>query len=256
MNVHESNRTRTLVIRLDRGDELPAALMRALDEAEARSAWITGTGTLEAAEIAVYDAEARPSARARKIDAPVALVSLSGNAAIEGGVLSLRLLATLARETEVGPQIMAGLLVWGRALSVELCVTALDDLALARAADDRTGLALLSGRRHGDASPPPGPVARLPQQAGSPPNAPEAPAMPQRIMRPQEEQPEAYPEAGDEVTHFHFGECTVVSSDGDRIRLRQGQDGRVREVALTMLRIGPPTVLGDGRKHFVLARKN
>ncbi|MFT3764950.1 MAG: thrombospondin type 3 repeat-containing protein [Minicystis sp.] len=53
MNVRESRRTRHLVIRLDRGDELPAALVRALDEAEARSAFISGVGALEAAEVAI-----------------------------------------------------------------------------------------------------------------------------------------------------------------------------------------------------------
>jgi hypothetical protein len=59
--------------------------------------------------------------------------------------------------------------------------------------------------------------------------------------------------------HFHFGECTVIGSDGDRIRLRQDRDGRVREVALTMLRIelekagaGGP----DAPRHFKLHRKN
>jgi hypothetical protein len=62
---------------------------------------------------------------------------------------------------------------------------------------------------------------------------------------------------GDSVTHFHFGDCTVISSDGERIRLRQERDGRVREVSLTMLRIEPPTVdAATGRKQFRLARKN
>jgi hypothetical protein len=48
----------------------------------------------------------------------------------------------------------------------------------------------------------------------------------------------------------------VISSDGDRIRLRQDKDGRVREVALAMLRIAEPTTMADGRRHFVLGRKN
>ncbi len=56
--------------------------------------------------------------------------------------------------------------------------------------------------------------------------------------------------------HFAFGECTVIGSDGDRIRLRQDRDGRVREVALTMLRIEPPALGPDGSRHFKLHRKN
>jgi hypothetical protein len=66
-----------------------------------------------------------------------------------------------------------------------------------------------------------------------------------------------YPEPGDHVSHFHFGECVVVDSDGDRIRLRQGRDGRVREVSLTMLKIEPPTTDPEtGARVFRLGRKN
>ena len=80
--------------------------------------------------------------------------------------------------------------------------------------------------------------------------------MPQRPARPRDEQPETYPEVGDRVTHFHFGECEIIGSDGDRIRLRQERDGRVREVALTMLKIDPPTTDAEGKRHFELRRKN
>jgi hypothetical protein len=77
-----------------------------------------------------------------------------------------------------------------------------------------------------------------------------------RPVRPQEDV-EVYPEVGDHVTHFHFGECVILSSDGDRIRLRQDRDGRVREVALTMLKIEPPTIDAEsGKRHFRLLRKN
>jgi len=78
--------------------------------------------------------------------------------------------------------------------------------------------------------------------------------LPQKPSR-QRDEPEIYPEVGDAVMHFHFGECTVISSDGDRIRLRQDRDGRVRDVALAMLRIEPPTV-NDGKRNFKLSRKN
>ena len=79
--------------------------------------------------------------------------------------------------------------------------------------------------------------------------------MPQRPAKPKDDV-DVYPEVGDAVMHFHFGECTVMSSDGDRIRLRQDKDGRVREVALTMLKIDPPTTANDGRRLFKLGRKN
>ncbi len=79
--------------------------------------------------------------------------------------------------------------------------------------------------------------------------------MPQRPQKPREDL-EVYPDVGDTVMHFAFGECTVLSSDGDRIRLRQDKDGRVREVALAMLRIEPTSTGAEGTRHFKLHRKN
>jgi hypothetical protein len=67
---------------------------------------------------------------------------------------------------------------------------------------------------------------------------------------------ETYPEEGDRVNHFTFGPCTVVGSDGERIRLQQDRDSRVREVALGMLKISEPTMDAEGVRHWDLARKN
>lgn len=292
MNVIESRRSRSLIVRLERGEELPSALLRALGEVEARAAWITGTGSLEAAEVTVYDQLSREFDRTRKIDTPSGVVSLTGNVALEGGALSLRLSVVLARETDLGMQLLAGQLVSGRAFSLELCVVAFDDVSLVRAPDERTGLPVLTAQKGAlprvsearplapaaASSPPvqPAPAASAapaPQAAAYAPQAPAAPAraaetpqypppspptetpvLPQKPSQRRDE-PEIYPEVGDAVMHFHFGECTVISSDGDRIRLRQDRDGRVREVALAMLRIEPPTV-HDGKRNFKLSRKN
>jgi predicted DNA-binding protein with PD1-like motif len=108
MNVSEANRARHLVIRLDRGEELPTALVRALDKAEARAGFITGVGALEAAELAQYDQTRRTYERARRIDAPCEVLSLSGNVAVLDGGVSVRLWAVLSRETDVGLGTLAG----------------------------------------------------------------------------------------------------------------------------------------------------
>jgi predicted DNA-binding protein with PD1-like motif len=298
MNVCESKRTRHLVLRLGRGDEIPAAIVRALDEAEARSAWIRGVGALSAAEIATYDQGARRYAKARRIEGGCEAISIEGNASTLDGVTTLRLTASLARETDKGLDTVAGQLVWARAFDLDLFITALDDVTLTRVADDATGLPALVARggatnaiperaaperaaperaapersipeRVIPADKPSSPVAHAPPAFAPPPPPPqptyasdadtpppEVHALPQKPMRPQQDLEAPYPEAGDRVTHFAFGECTVLSSDGDRIRLQQDKDSRVREVALTMLRIEDPTDLPDGKKHFKLARKN
>lgn len=304
MNVREAHRTRHLVIRLDRGDELPAALVRALDEVEARSGFITGVGALEAAELAHYDQASRAYEKTRRIDAPSELVSLSGNVALLDGGASVRLSAVLSREADTGLATLSGQLVWARVFAVELHVVVLEDLALTRIADDRTGLPVLAARPAAAnvvATPPapaalpkpapapepvatvvaaprppapqppaatiapivtppptppdPSPAVRPAPQPTLPLSPPDANAMPQRPQKPREEL-DNYPDVGDAVMHFAFGECTVLSSDGDRIRLRQERDGRVREVALAMLRIEAPALGEDGTRHFKLHRKN
>ncbi|MCC6556858.1 MAG: DNA-binding protein [Polyangiaceae bacterium] len=264
MNLLEARRARHLVVRLDRGEELPGALLRALDEAEARAGWIEGAGSLEAAEIAVVDQATRGYAKTRRIEGPCDAVSLTGNVALLQGEGSLRLWTTLARETDVGLQLAAGELVWARVYALELRITVFDDIALARVADDRTGLGLLVAQPLGAGAAPLAAAAAIAsaEPARATPPAPPAaaepsPALPPRPARPKQDEEQHYPEVDDLVTHFHFGECVVLSSDGERIRLRQERDGRVREVSLTMLRAEAPTTdPATGKRHFRLLRKN
>lgn len=289
MNITEARRVRHLIVRIDRGEELPSALLRALDQVEARAGFIEGIGSLEAAEIAIFDQSARSYEKARRIDEPCDVIALSGNIAVHDGAGLLRLSATLARETELGLQLLGGELVWARVYALELHVTVFDDVPLTRAYDERTGLALWtrfsseSSRpaASDSARPPPiaqpgGPTAGGPAAGGPTATASSSPsygsalpaptpggtelapgpALPARVVKPRDDV-ETYPEAGDLVSHFHFGECVIISSDGDRIRLRQERDGRVREVALTMLRIESPTTdPATGKRHFRLTRKH
>jgi predicted DNA-binding protein with PD1-like motif len=334
MIVTESRRSRHLVIRLQRDEELPGALQRALDEAEARSGWLAGLGAVDAAEIAVLDPLGGP-ARVRRIEGRCNVVALAGNVATRDGALSVRLTVTLARETDLGNELCGGELLWARAHALELCVTAFDDAELARIDDPRTGLTALaagaarivpSGNRAAGTAPPsepprpapaPEPARAAPAPIEAPVEEPRAVAFhvepppreeprvaarpepprsaqpvevareparpdstreplradvprspspqtsadlqlppPVRLRRPQVDTTEVYPEVGDRATHFHFGECTIIASDGERIRLRQERDGRVREVSLEMLRIEPPTTdPTTGQRTFLLSRK-
>ncbi len=116
------------------------------------------------------------------------------------------------------------------------------------------------------AAPPPAPSA--PAVAPTPPappvatsSAPTAPVFGSSGMLPKRpvtvtESEESYPEEGDVVTHFAFGRCIVAASDGERLRLQQERDGRVREVALSMLKLNRPTLNEDGKRHWELGRKN
>ena len=183
----------------------------------------------------------------------------------------------LARESDRGLETLAGEIVGARTIALEVLVTVLDDLALERALDEPTGVWLLVGRRsrdqvaaatahacrsrprpavpsdrgvrsavaaatscrsgdrwsgaleasaHTDRDPS---TSRALDVDGACPS-PAAGASGDRRRRP-------VPEAGDVVDHFAFGRCDVVKSDGDRLHLRVHKDGRIREIALEMLRV-------------------
>lgn len=83
------------------------------------------------------------------------------------------------------------------------------------------------------------------------PPAPSA-VMPQRIARPVVEDTEPdgpFPEVSDVVEHFAFGTCDVIKTDGDRLHLRVHKDGRIKEIALEMLRVTLLTTDGETRRY-------
>jgi hypothetical protein len=73
-------------------------------------------------------------------------------------------------------------------------------------------------------------------------------------MRPAPDLDTPTPEAGDVVDHFAFGRCDVLKSDGDRLHLRVHKDGRIREIALEMLRVTRLEDSGNKRR-FKLERR-
>lgn len=272
MNVVEARRSRHLLVHLDSGESLPDSLVAALDAQEAKSAVVHGAGTLESAQIALWDAVARRFHPVRAVEGPCELLSLVGSVARHQGRSTLVARAVLGRETALGVETFGGQLVSARAANVDLHVVAFDDVTLTLG--ERDGAAVLTTGSVGvlstEAAAPAAASAAgssasatstdetpRPPAAGASGDGPAATLLPLRPPRVHEEDLTIYPEPEDLVNHFHFGECTIVSSDGERIRLRQEKDGRVREVALTMLRIEPPTVdPATGRRHFNLMRKN
>lgn len=79
--------------------------------------------------------------------------------------------------------------------------------------------------------------------------------LPKKIAA-KDESLELYPEEGDLVSHFAFGECVVVASDGERLRLQQDKDNRVREVALSMLKLQLMSNNEGELRRWELKRKN
>ncbi len=282
MNVAESKRVRHLVLHVERGEEVPVALIRTLHDVEAKAASLTGVGIVEAIELASIDA--RGQSVIHRIDTPTLVISLAGNVAMEDGATNVHLYATLARQTELGHQTLSGHVRWARASALDLFVTVFEDLVLERLTDEQGFSAALHAQTRATAGSalrvvvaeeaprepviaapaapaapvvPAKPIAREPEPDLKVQPATPALAPPARLHKPQEDTTEVYPDVGDFVSHFQFGECEVISSDGERIRLRQIKDGRVRELALAMLKVeGPTTDPATNKRMFKLSRKN
>lgn len=273
--------SRHLVLRLEEGESLPDALLQVFRDNQVATGWLRATGIVTEAEIKAFRSDHGTYGPTRRIAGPVHVLSLEGSLGVSRGDLSVGLRAVLARETEAGLETIAGELVGARVVALEALVTSLDDITVARVLDERTATWLFDPapgastplstkptrpegervrERERDAPPEP-PAAWAQAVAASSPDKPREPEpvraqIPQRPQKPQLAYEEmVFPEAGDVVEHFAFGRCEVLKSDGDRLHLKVGKDGRIREIALEMLRVTPLESNEEGRKRFKLDRK-
>jgi hypothetical protein len=239
---------------LSGGEDVAAAVMDALAQ-ESSEAWIEGFGVVEGPVLQILgDDGVRTDLR---LEGRWDLVHLRASLGL--GESASVLVARAA-------QLHAGLLVSASARGVVLRSTTPELKGIAPAASSRTSptlpeppsprieeLRALSENRTDMPSEQPS------QSEGSQPGKPSytgGAVMPPKLQKNEAWMEESYPEEGDRVTHFAFGDCTVVGSDGERIRLQQDRDSRVREVALSMLKLAAPTVNAEGLRHWVLGRKN
>lgn len=271
MKAQTSEKGRHVVFRASAGEKLPDALVRALEDEAVACGWIRASGVLEAVELRALRSDGSPASR--RLDGRVHVVSLEGSIGLAGGALSVGMRAIVARETDRGLETLAGEIVSARVVGLEAIVTALDDVAIPRGLDAGAGVWLLgeAGATEARAAPkvdaqradaPKAEWSEAVAASAEPPKrpapaiAPIGAAIPQRPVRP--EQPEApdavVPEEGAVVDHFAFGRCDVIKSDGDRLHLRMHRDGRVKEIALEMLK-ATPLPDEDGKKRFKLERR-
>jgi hypothetical protein len=216
-------------------------LLEALAElSRGGEAWIDATGHLEGVELRVAGEATDP---VRALKGRFTLLHLAGPS---GGPYS----ATLARATDAGIEVRGGVLVRARSAGVTAAVHASSSATPTRRA------------MPGDVRPRERPqgVDVSQERVGAGPPAPIwaqlAAANAAAAARDEvEEVDQALPEAGDLVDHFAFGVCDVVSSDGDRLRIRDVQGpGRIREVSLAVLKVMSPTE-SSGKRLFRLVRR-
>ena len=272
--VHPSAASRHLLLRASAGEVLPGALVERLSAEAVACGWLRASGVLTDVELQAFDSELGGLGRPRRIAGPVHVLSLEGGIALSGGEPSFSMRAVLARETDRGLETVAGEIVSARTVALEVFVTALDDVALGRALDPAAGVWLVgdagsqaparapsapawSGALHASERTEPEPYRPKPPPPASSPSLPGGggAAMPQRPARPPIDLDSPSPEAGDLVDHFAFGPAEVLKSDGDRLHLRVPGSGRVREIALEMLRVSRLEDTPEGKRHFRLERR-
>lgn len=283
-----SQASRHLVVRFEDSETLPDSLLDALRENAVATGWVRASGIVTELEIKAFRSDLVSLGTVRRIPGPVQVLSLEGSVGLAKGQLSVGLRVVVARETESGLETISGELVSARIGALEAFVTSLDDVACGRTLDAGNIWLLDPAPGSAPANPTernsqpdfareapsqsrPAITPKLVANAESPwaqavaasSTERERPAhdslksqIPQRPQKAAVVDDDApFPEAGDIVEHFAFGRCEVVKSDGDRLHLKVGKDGRVREIALEMLRVSPLDSNEESRKRFKLDRK-
>lgn len=287
---------RHILFRLHTGAQVTEGLLGALRDEIVLAGWMRASGVLADVQLRALDPRANAAGPVRRLSGNVQVISLEGSIGLANGDVSSGLRAVLVREGEHGLETIAGDLVDARVVVLEVMVTAFDDITAERKlhpsgvwiAEVAAGTAKPVAAPAPAPPPPPAPApiaapapapppapAPVPAAPGSqprmesepPPAAAAAPrpsptfsasaAMP-RPIRPVavEEEEQLMPDAGDIVEHFAFGRCEVVKTDGDRLHVRLGKDGRIKEIALEMLKVSPlDPEPGQTTKHYKLARK-
>jgi predicted DNA-binding protein with PD1-like motif len=280
MKTYAIEKARHLVLRAGSGDVIPDDLTRVLSDQAVTCGWLRASGVLVEVELRAFDGALGSLAETRRIAGPVQALSIEGSLGLERGEPSVGLRAVLARETDSGMEVLAGEIVTARVVALEAFVTAFEDLSIGRAIDPNASVMLFGdasdARYRPDAEPErtPAPAAKQAPSAwteviaASEEGAAEARrapavragslggAIPQRPARQVSGADDGaqMPEAGDAVEHFAFGRADVLKSDGDRLHLKVHKDGRIREIALEMLKVTPLESNGPHRR-FKLDRK-
>ncbi len=269
MLVTSSQAVRSLVVRLNKGEDLGESLASLIGSQRITVATVTGHGVLEAVILDAYDARSRAYSDARTFTGRLELISLTGHLSTREGHPDLYLHAAVARDTGNGVEVLGGRLIEAQVIAVELTLLLHDDLSLERS-PEATGIPTWrvgSGSAPAPAPRPaptiaPAPVVdaakprRIPaservETAAAPRRPTAAPpttlaeaaqqlqAMPAKQERAVDETVLPEMSVGDIVEHPTFGDARVVGVQEDRCDIRLDRSGSVRTIMLDYLDVTP-----------------
>lgn len=284
MMTFESRKSRRLIVRLDKDEELVGSLESLARRESISAAWVRGMGSLAWIELDRHDQGLKRAEPPQRFDTPAELLTLEGNLSMDGTEPRARLHATIARRTDNGVDVIGGRVRSAGVFACELVVEVFADLTLSRAPDLATGLSLLTG----------GTEQRAPSTSWTTqrdePKKEEAPASkpasggiswadvaavsaappvsePPRLERPSRQRPtppapsryeepeEYYPERGDYLDHRQFGLCRIDREDDEGGLIIRLPSGVRKVIKLDFMEVGKPRMEGSKRVFPIRPRK-
>lgn len=259
MKAQAPKEQRTLVVAFETGDIFPDSVRGVLDSACVASGVWRGSAEVRDVDATLFGVD--HTVRTIHLPGPIELVRFEGHVAMDAGRPRATLRALANHPSPFGDKLVAMHVSRCTFVRGNAVVTAWDDTALAHPSDPErshyfeiaSGDESLAQTAAHRAAPPV--AARAPSPLDS------SPAMDHPIKPPakrRSDHPDVFadfePEPGDTAEHFAFGRCEVVRFDGDRLHIRTEREGKVLEIAVSVLNVIP--VQTDTRpRHFRLERK-
>lgn len=217
MMTFESRKSRRMIVRLDRGEELCASLEALARREGISAAWVRGIGSLAWVELDRHDQARRKAEPPQRFETPSDVLSLEGSLAMQDGAPRALLHATLARRTDNGVDVIGGRVREAGVFSCELVIEHFADLVLARARDAATGLDLFEGGEARPAEPRPAEARPTePRPAEARPResrpAPARPASSAWTREPEPKEPEPAPEPARTAGGVSWADVAAVSA--------------------------------------------
>jgi predicted DNA-binding protein with PD1-like motif len=140
VNVVPSHSSRTLLVRLTKGEPLVEALATLARDHHVGAATLVGRGVVQSITLESYDPRAKGYGGRRSFAGAIELTALHGTIMQGPGDVLVQLQATVARETDNGMQCLGGNLVDAQVVAVDVTVFAHDDVRMTLQVDAATGL--------------------------------------------------------------------------------------------------------------------
>lgn len=262
MIFQESNQVRTIVGRLETGEECIDQLTDFCREHDIEAGEVRAVGRFDRVEVVHFNGDTGNYEPVYEGEGQFDVLNLVGNVATMGDEVIVRLQAVLSAQGPLGAQVMTGELRSGRAVELEFVLEAFQDLRVERRMNTESGIPRIAAIQRTQA-PEPAPDAKTSQTESSESSEEPEPmkgkgmswddaksATQQPESTADEKQPDADDgndiygdmdmespmlEAGDILDHPKLGRCRVMRVEDDQyahIRMRRG---KIRKLSLDVV---------------------